>query len=207
VGFDLRTEGGNGGEGDAIVEELVVDLVRNDVQVVLETHIRQRSQLFRRVDHAGGVGGVIEEDALGLVSDGRFQALRGELEVLRLPTGDEHGHAASHFGHLAVADPSGGGDDDLVPFVHQGLHDQIDAVLGTAADNDLTGLVFYAAVRFQTLADGLFQHQRTGSRRVFGVIIDNCLDSRQLDAIRRGEIRFTGGEAQDINAVRLHLLV
>ena len=124
-----------------------------------------------------------------------------------LAAGDVDGHAAGHLGHLAVADPGGGGDDDLVPFVHQGLHDQVDAVLGAAAGNDLAGLVLHAAVLFQTLADGLLQRHGSGGGGVLGVIVDDGLDGSQLDAVRRGEIRFAGGEAQNVDAIRLHLLI
>ena len=61
---------------DAIIEQLVVNLVRNDVQVVLDdTHPPGALSSSRRVDHAGGVGGVIEEACtLVLAGDGRLQA-------------------------------------------------------------------------------------------------------------------------------------
>lgn len=69
------------------------------------------------------------------------------------------------------------------------------------------GLVLHTAVRFQTLADGLLQGHGAGGGGVLGLIVDDGLDGGQLDAVRRGEIRFAGGKAQDIDAVRLHLLI
>ena len=117
-----------------------------------------------------------------------------------------HGHAAHHADELNVADPVRSGQDDLVAGVHQGTQGHVDAGLSAVGDGDLSGGVLQTTVLLQPLADGLAQGHSTHGGRILGVVILDGLDTNLLDVVGSGEIRLTGTEADNIQAVGLHLL-
>ena len=61
---------------------------------MLDTDIGDGFERLFRIDSAGRIGGVIEDDGLGLIRDGLLELLRRELEALLLADIDNNGHAA-----------------------------------------------------------------------------------------------------------------
>src|SRR5699024_821034 len=112
--LDLRADGGQAGELPSIVGQAVVDLVGDHIDVLLHAHFGNGLQLLAAVHHSGGVGGVVEDHALGLGGNGSGELLRGDLEVFGFGGVDHHGHAAHHADQLQIAHPVGSGQDDLV---------------------------------------------------------------------------------------------
>ena len=202
----IGAEGGEAGELPSVIGQAGVDLVGDDVEVGLLAHGGQGLQLLLAVHHAGGVGGVVEHDGLGLGGDGPLQLAGGELEVLGLGGGDHHGHAAHHLDELIVADPVGRGQDHLVAGVDQGPQSQVHQVLGTAAHHHLAGLVLQAVVRLHAAAYRLAQLHRAGGGGVAGHVLLDGGNARRLDLVGGIEVGLTGAEADDVDAVSLHLL-
>ena len=206
AGLHVLTQSGEADKLLAVIGQAVVDLIGDDIDVLLHTDLGDLLQLLAAVHHAGGVGGVVEDHALGLGGDGSGELLRSDLEVLGLGSLHHHGHAAHHADELNVADPVRSRQDDLVAGVHQSAQSHIDAGLGAVGDSHLSGGVLHAAVLLQTLADGLAQGHGAHRRRILGVVILDGLDTNLLNVVGGGEIRLTGTKADDIQTIGLHLL-
>ena len=185
---------------------MVIDLVGDHVQVVLHAHLGDGLQLAAGVHHSGGVGGVVQDHALGLGGDGCGQLLRGDLEVLRLRSLYHHRHAAYHPDQLDVAHPVGSGQDHLVAGIHQRPQGRIDTGLGAAGHGDLGRLIVHAAVLLQPLTHGLPQLHSARRGSILGVVVLDRLDAGLLDVVRGGEIGLAGAEANHVQAVGPHLL-
>ena len=172
-----------------------------------DAHVRQGLELAGVIDHAGGIGGVIEDDGFGLGGDGLLQLFGGDLEVLFLRGWKHDWDPAHDADQLIVTHPGGGGEDHLVPRVHQGPERQVDHMLGTAGDHHLGGGVVHAAVGFHTVTGGLLELHHAGGGGVAGKIIPDGLVGGLLDMVRGIEIGFTRGKANHVLPLRLHLLV
>ena len=201
--------GADGGQADKlliVIDQMVIDLVGDHVQVVLHAHLGDGLQLAAGVHHSGGVGGVVQDHALGLGGDGCGQLLRGDLEVLRLRGLDHHRHAAHHPDQLDVAHPVWGRQDHLVAGIHQRPQRRIDAGLCAAGHRDLGRLIVHAAVLLQPLAHGLAQLHGARRGSVFGIVVLDRLNTGLLDVVGGGKIGLTGTEADHIQAISTHLL-
>jgi hypothetical protein len=91
--FDLRPRAATSGEGLSVVHQTVVNLVRQNIDIVPDAHLHQRFQLFPAVDHAGGDGGIIDHEQLWFLSVMAFsQLFRGVIlkflaSLVRMTTG------------------------------------------------------------------------------------------------------------------------
>ena len=132
--------------------------------------------------------------------------LGGEVEAVFLGGLHHHRHAAGHFDQLIVAHPVGGGEDDLVAGVEQGLQSAVEDGLAAAGDHDFVGAVVQAPVLLEPLGHGLAHVQGAGGGGVFGLIVFNGPDTGLLDVFRGGEVGFADAEADYVDAFRAHLL-
>ncbi len=78
------------------VDQPVVDLVRDQDQVILLGDLRDLGQDLAAGDSAGGIAGIADKDGLGARSDGGPDARRIHLEVIFHAGGDLDRHAAGH---------------------------------------------------------------------------------------------------------------
>ena len=204
--LDLVTERGDAGERHAVIDELIIDLIRDDIQVVLDADIGDSLERLFRIDSAGRVGGVIENDGLRLVRDGVLELLRRELEALLLTDIDDHRHTAEQAHHLIIADPVRGRDDDFVARVDQSGQRNVDHMLGATGDNCLRGLVFQTVIRLGAVTDRLTQLDHAGRRGVARLSVADRAHTGIADAVGRGKIGFTGAKADDVFSFCFHLL-
>ena len=204
--LDLVTERGDAGKLHAVIDELIIDLIRDDIQVMLHADICNGFERLFRIDSAGRIGGVIEDDGLGLICDGLLELLRRELKALLLTDIDNHGHAAKQAHHLIIADPVWGRNDHFIARINQCGQRNVDRVLGAAGDNRLRSLVFQTVVCLGAVTDRLAQLDHTGRRGIACLSVADCTHAGITDAVGRGKIGFTGAEANDILAFCFHLL-
>ena len=92
--LQLRGQGGHGDMGVTVVAQLLVDLVGDDPDPRLLAHLAQLGQLVTGIGRPRRVGRVVEDDGLGIESDGRAQARRGQAEAVLLPGIHHHRDAA-----------------------------------------------------------------------------------------------------------------
>ena len=206
VRLDLVTERGDAGKLHAVIDELIIDLIRDDIQVMLHADICDGFERLFRIDSAGRVGGVIEDDGLGLIRDGLLELLRRELEALLLADIDNNGHAAEQANHLIITDPVRGRNDHFITRIDQRGQRNVDRVLGTTGDDRLRGIVFQTVVRLGAVADRLAQLDHTGGRGIACLSVADCTHAGITDAVGRGKIGLTGAEADNIFAFCFHLL-
>ena len=206
AGLDLLAQGGEGDELLVVKDQLAVHLVGDDVQVVVQADLGDVLQVLPAVDHAGGVGGAVEHQGLGLGGDGGLELLRGQVEAVLLRGGDDHGHAADHFNEFIVAHPIGGGQNHLVAGVDESLEGDIEDGLAAAADNDLLRGVVQAPVGVQPVGHGLAHGGGAGSGGVFGQVFLDRADPGLLDVFGSGEIGLTDAEADHVDALGAHLV-
>ena len=204
--LDLGADGGQADKLLVVIDEVVIDLVGDHIQVILHTHLGDGLQLTAGVHHAGGVGGIVQDHALGFGGDGGSQLFRSDLEVLRLRGLHHHRHAAHHPDQFDVTHPVGSGQDHLVAGIHQRPQGRIDTGLGAAGHGDLRRLIVHAAVLLQPLTYGLTQLHGACGGSVFGIVVLDRLDAGLFDVVGGGEIRLTGAEADHIQAISTHLL-
>ena len=203
--LDLLTQGGKAGKLTHI-DQLVIDLIADDIQIVLQHDLGDSLQLLLGIKHTGGIGGIGQDQRLGLGRNDLLQHLGRDLKAGLLRGVDHNGHAAGHLDRFLVGHPVGRRQDHLIPRIADSLQRNKHIVLGTAAHADLAGLIVNAILTLHPLADRITQGHDASRRGVPGLVVADGLDGRDLDAVGGGEIRLTGAKADDINAVRLHLL-
>ena len=146
------------------VDQPVVDLIRDDDQVVLLGDAQHLQQRLARGHRAGRVVGIADQDGLGARRDGGFQRFRVDLEIVLHAAGDLHRHAARQDHLRLVGDEARGGDDHFVARVQDGGQRQVQRFRDAHGDDDLVDRVVAHAVqplqvRGQRLAQ--LQHARS----------------------------------------------
>ena len=134
------------------------------------------------------------------------QGVGGELELGLVGGLDDDGLGAGHLHHLGIAQPIGGGDDDFVALFAGGEDDVEAGVFAAAGDDDLRGLVGEAVLALVFVGDGCAQFGDAGGGGVFGEAGGQRLGAGVFDVLRGVEVRLAGAEADDVQAVGLHLL-
>ena len=195
-----------GNELVVVINQIAVNLVRDNINVAAAADLCDRLQLLAGVDHAGRVGGRVEHEYLGVVRDGGVKLLGGDLEIRLFGCGNDDRDRARLLYHLGVADPVRRRDNDLIARVAQRHQRDIDRVLRTGCHDDLRRLVVQTAVLLQPVAGSLAQVHQTGRRGILGLIVLDRLDTGLLDVLRGREIRLAGAKADNVLALGLHLL-
>ncbi|OPY56027.1 MAG: hypothetical protein A4E51_00591 [Methanosaeta sp. PtaU1.Bin055] len=111
---------GEGADAEVIlaVDDLLVDLVREDQEVVVDGQVPDLLEDRPIEDGSGGVGGGVDQDHLRLGGYGVGEGDRLELLVHLGPSHSAAGEADAWL----VADPGGADEDALVALVEEGLH-------------------------------------------------------------------------------------
>ena len=204
--LDLLAKRRNACECSTVIDELIVNLVRDDVQIVLDADVRDCLERFLRIDSTGRIRGVIEDDGLGLVRDGRLELLRRELETLLLADVNNDRYAAKQTHHFIVADPVRGRHDHLIARVNQRSQRDIDHVLCTAGDDRLRRLILQTVIRLHAVANRLTQLNHTGCGRISRFSVADRAHTRIADAVGCGKIGLAGAKADNVLPFCFHLL-
>ena len=153
----------------AVVDELFIDLVGDDVELLFHG---QRGDLLKRFtrDHAAeGVAGAVEDKHLGLVGDARRDLLGADDEAVLVVAGHEHRHAAHHLHHLGIADPVGRGDEHLVARVAEGERNVQDTLLATNEGLDFRSPVKIHVIPSLVITSHRLAQLRDAHRRLISV--------------------------------------
>ena len=204
--LDLVAQGGDGDVLRAVIDKVFVDLVRDDVEVVLDGEPADVLKLLAGVDKAVGVVGGVQDDGARPACDGGLDLAGQELKAVLLPRLHDDGNAARHAHQLRVAHPEGTRHDDLVPLVQQRLEGVEQGVLRAVGDHDLARLVVQAVVAQELLADGLLEVHRARSGRIPRHALVQGLLCGLADVLGRIKIRLARAKAHDVQALGLHLL-
>ena len=173
---------------------------------MLDADVRDCLKRFFRIDSTGRIGGVIEDDGLGLIRDGLLELLWRELEALLLADIDNNGHAAEQAHHLIIADPVRGRNDHFITRIDQRGQRNVDHVLCTAGDDRLRRLILQTVIRLHAVANRLTQLDHTGCGRISRFSVADRAHSRIADAVGCGKIGLTGAKADNVLPFCFHLL-
>ena len=122
---------------DIIIDELFINLVREDVDFFVEGDFGQGGEFIFGVDGAGRISWGIDDDHFGHGAHVFAKEFRGKFVAIFGFGGNDDGFAASDADHFWVAEPVGGRNKDFIALVDGGK-DRIKAgVFSTAADDDL----------------------------------------------------------------------
>ena len=179
-----------------LVQQVLVDLIRDDPDAVLEGPLADRGQLLGRVDAARRVGRRAHEQHLRAGGARGLELLDAHLVVLVGTREHLDGGRAGELDDLGVRGPVGGRQDGLVAGAQQRAEGLEDCLLAAVGDDDVGGGDLVAGVAQRLGGDGLAQRREAGGGRVAvhrGVAggLDGGLDN----VIGRGEIGFAGTEA------------
>jgi hypothetical protein len=109
------------GDGLALVVQVHVALVEQQVDAALVGQVDDALQVFGGDDGAGGVRRRVENDGLGARRDGLLDGIGGDAEVLRFAGLEEDDLAAGVLDDVFEADPVGDGQDDFVAVIDEDL--------------------------------------------------------------------------------------
>ena len=125
---------------DAVVDQVLVDLVGEHPQAVLLDPAADRLDLVGGVDRAGRVGRGAEQQHLGALGARGLELLDGDLVVLGLVGEHLDGHAAGEPDRLGVGRPVRRRHDHLVARVEHGGEGRVDRLLAAVGDQHLRRL-------------------------------------------------------------------
>ena len=185
------------------VGELGIDLVGYHHNIGAPQHLRQGLKVLPVHDAAGGVVGEGEHQNLGAGSDGGFQLLGGEAELVFHLGLHVHGYAVNHGHQGPIAHEGGGGDDDLVPRLQQTAEGQIQALTAAHGDQGLAdGLILQVKPPLQIAADGPAQVGESGVGGVLGKALFQGVDARIPDVPGGLEVRLSHAQGDGVVHLR-----
>ena len=183
---------------DAVVRQVLVDLVGDHPEAVLDGPAADRLDLLARVDRAGGVGGRAEQQHLRALGARRLELVDGDEVVLGLVGEHLDRHAAGEPDRLGVGRPVRRRQQHLVARVEQGRERLVDRLLAAVGDQHLGRLHLVAGVARGLRRDRLLERGQPAGRGVAVVRRVAAGRDRGLDDVRRrGEVRLPGTEADD----------
>ena len=182
-------ERGDGAEFDAVVDQLAVDLIREDDEVVFEDDGGEFFEVALLHDRAGGVVGERDEDGFGAGGDRLLDLLHIELELVLDVALDADGSRARKGNEGGIAHEARLGDEH---FIAGGAHRSERGVesLGRAdGDDDLAcGIVAYADEAVEIFGDGFAQLHETGVGGVLGLAVEDAVDRRLAERAGGDEV-------------------
>ena len=171
------------------VDDVLVDVVGEHPNVrVAAQHLGEPFQILRRVERAGRVAGIVEDQPLRLRGECPLELLGRQPERVRPRGRDHHRRTAREQHHVGVAHPERRGDDDLVVGVERRGEGVVDDLLAAVAHQHLVGGIAQCVLAIELAADGLAQLGDAGERRVFRLPLDDGAHRRDLDVVRGVEV-------------------
>ena len=210
---DARQVGRQRGNGDvleAVHAQAVVDLVREDHQLVPAGDLHDLLEHLARVDGARGVVGVDDHERLGVARDLSLHVGEVGRPLGLLVAQVVHGRAARERGAGGPQRVVGARDEDLVTGVEQHVHAELDelgdAVAGVDPVHAHVGQVLELRVLHDRLA-GREEAARVGVALAFGQLLTHVVDNLvgRAEAKRRGvaDVEFEDAQALVLHAGRL----
>ena len=189
----------------SVIDKLIIDLIGEDIEVVPDANVGYRLQLIFGIDHACGVGWIVEHEALGVLGYSRFELIRGDLEILVFAGLNDNRSTSHHADHFIIAYPERRRYYYLVTGIGDRCKSNINAVFCTAGYNDLSIIVINAAVGLQALGNCFTQGNYSGGGSILGLTLTDSGDRRHIDIIRSLKIRLARTEADNVKSVGFHL--
>ena len=187
-----------------LIDYGAVDLIGHDLDVMLDSYVRDLLECFLGDDRTGGVGRGVQDDHPGPRRDGLLYQSGIDDETVLEPRGDVDGHSAGETDACLVGDPRRIGKDDLITRIdvceagHEyGLFRRRDKNVGSITGNIVVPLGVIRDGRPE-LGDsrGGRVMRETGMQRVACGI---------YDVGRCREIGLSHREGHNVYALRLHL--
>ena len=165
----------------------------------------QPLQVVGGVRRSNGIVRRVDENAPCAFRDGQvLPAIDvGPVTVFLVKRQRNHFRFAQ-FDHRSVADPCRRGHENGVAGSKQTLHRQVERVFCARRNDHFVWRHGEAVVASDFLGDRFPKLQETRRRRVLRVAVGHCFCGGALNRFRRIEIRLAGGEAHDVDALRLH---
>ncbi len=189
-----------------IIDDLFVDIVGNNDAVVQLEHAGQSGEFFSAIGSSRRIAWAIQYEEPDIRSQGHLQLLRSDSEATFLTGHEDFGHRSGQKGHVRIAHPVGGRNQDLIAFLQKGLEEIVEGVLGSAANQDFFLGVGEAVLLLVFLDDSLPQGIDASHFRVLGHSLCEGIDGGLFDVFRGVEIRLPRREIRDIHAGRPQLL-
>ena len=180
------------GEVLPVEDDLVVDLVRDDRDVVLGGDVTDLPQVPLLVDCAGRVVGVDDDDGLGAVGDPPADHVHVGSPVLVLDHTVRDAATLVELDVLLVGGVAGAGDEYLVTGLHHGAHHDVDALGDTGGDVDVLRVDPDAVLLELTVDDGPPEVEVTLGVAVAVVGVVDGLPEGLLEVLRSLEVPLVG---------------
>ncbi len=199
----LRADLQEGRREGPVIGEMRVDLVREDPQTTRPGEVAQRHHLVPRHDPAGGVRGRVDHDHPRALGQRRLDIgqRQGEAALCIHPVRDRDGHAARDPHRLAHVRPSGGGDDDLVAGLQQGLGGLHHRVHAARRHGEAVGRDVHAPMAGMVGAQSLAKTRQTQRGRVARMSRQHRPVGGFHDEGRRRQVAFADPELHHIGIV------
>ena len=202
----VRGKRRDGGVLDAVHAQTIIDLVREDHELVTAGDINDFLEHLARIDGAGGVVRVNDDDGLSAARNLGLHV--GDVRhPLGLLVADIVNRIAA--GKRGTGGPQrivGAGDEDLVAVIKQGVHGQLDELGNAVAGIDVLHVHVGQALELRILHDRLASGEQAARVRVtlaLGELLAHVLH----DLVGRAEAerrRVADVELENSLALRLH---
>ena len=189
-----------------VIDQLLVDLIRQDVDVLFGRYFHDLFHLFARVNRSRGIARAVHDQHLGARRHGIFEIVCAHLPAIPFHGRNDHRIGSGQSDHVGVADPIRRGNQHFVARLTSGQDGIVTGVLGAIADHDLAGAIAQFIIGGQLFGDGLTQLGNAGTRRVFGETGIQRFDTSGLDVLGRVEIGFARSESADVQPLCFHRL-
>ncbi|CDF31168.1 putative uncharacterized protein [Methanoculleus sp. CAG:1088] len=197
---------GHGCHGEVLsgIDHVLVYLVGEYEEVVFHGDLRDGPDGVLGEHAPGRIGGGVEDDHLGLGGDSGLHLLGTEYETVVVGKGHIDGFRSAQLYNGLVGDPSGVGEDDLVPGIQicQGGHEY---GLLARGDKHVHGGHVDAVVPPDGVGDRLLELRDPGAGCVMGESAVERFLRRFYDVGRGDEVRFPHGERDDVYALCLQI--
>ena len=109
----------------AVEDELLVNLVRDDDEIVFDGEVRDGAQMGGGDDCGGRIARRDEQDRLRARRDARCHFLRTKVEIVLLPRRHGHDDATGAANRGVIRTVARVGHEDFIAGIEEGLHDGV----------------------------------------------------------------------------------
>ena len=190
----------------AVVNQLLIDFVGDDVKLLLHGQRGDALQQRARIHAAAGVVGRIKNQRLRALGDEGAQRVRVHKEAVRLVARHHHRHAAGHAHHFRIADPAGRGQKHLVAGVEDGAERVEQALFRAVGNDDVGEFIVQTVVAQKLLLNFRAQLHGSGHGRVFGHARVQRIARGAFDIAGRVKVRLARAEADHVQPHGAQLL-
>lgn len=192
-------ERGDGAELDAVVDQLAVDLVRENDKVVFEDDGGEFFEVALLHDRAGGVVGECDEYGFGAGGDRLLDLLHIELELVLDVALDADGRRSGEGDEGGVAHKARFGNEHLVAGGAHRSERGVESLGRADGDDDLAcGIVAHADETVKIFAYRLAQFHETGVGCVLSLAFEDAVDRRLAERAGGDEVGFADAQGDAV---------